>query len=144
LTAFARVAVPTDRFAMVRMGKDFLRESTLPLPEDPGYMSRTVSLYMELPNCLALVLDVDGAVKGMLLAAVDDSPLAPVKMAKETVWWVDPGARGHGGRMLDCFEEWAKDRGASLVAMSALDRRVGVLYKRRFYKEADTSYYKVL
>ena len=79
-----RRAVADDRPDMVRMGRDFVRHSGLSLPFDAAWADRSLAGHMEHSDRLALVLELRGAVRGMLCAAQVQSPLAPVRV---------PGAR---------------------------------------------------
>lgn len=135
-----RAATLRDRFAMIRMAKAFLAESGLPLPCDPAHMEATGRRFIEDADKLALVMERDGRVLGMLLAGVATSALAPVKIADELVWWVEPAARGHGVRLLRAYEAWARDQGARIVGMHAPDDEVAELYRRRGYGRTDTTW----
>ncbi len=96
---------------------------------------------------LALVLDVAGAAQGVFMAALSDHPFAPVRMATEVVWWIEPEHRGKAANdMLAAYEAWAKDNGAGFVGMAALEAapRAGVIYRRRGYVPAETHFIKAL
>ena len=132
-----RLATMQDRFAMVRMGKAFLAASGLPLPSDPAHMEATAKAHIAGGDRAAWVLEADGGVHGMLLAIVGPSPLAPVRVADEVCWWIDPPWRGQGAAMLDVYEAWAVEQGATVAAMHAPDDRVARLYARRGYARGD-------
>lgn len=98
-------------------------------------------------DAFCVVLDVDGIAQGMLLAKAFDYELGPVRVAKETVWWVEPSHRGKAAsRMLDAYEAWAAGRGAIAVGMAALEAapRAGAIYSRRGYLPTETHYLKAL
>lgn len=143
MSARVRYAVFEDRFAMVRMGMEFLAASGLPLPVDPVHMEATAKAHMAGGDKVAFILDVDGGKHGMLLALVAPSPIAPVRIADEVVFWTDPDHRGHGRELLDAYEQWAAGRGADVIAMHAPNDRVGKLYARRGYERADATYYRM-
>ena len=70
------------------------------------------------------VAEVDGKVVGMLCAVLTPVWYAPShKAAVELAWWVDPEHRkGMSGiRLVQAFEKWAEDQGASMVSMSNLE-----------------------
>jgi GNAT superfamily N-acetyltransferase len=70
------------------------------------------------------VAEVDGKVVGMLFAVLAPVWYAPShKAAVELAWWVDPAHRkGMSGiRLVQAFEKWAEDQGASMVSMSNLE-----------------------
>ena len=137
-----RHATPADRFAMVRMGLDFLRASAVPLPADPVHMEQTALAYIAGPDRLALILEAGGGKRGMLLGYAAASELAPVLVADVALAWVDPGYRGHGGALFVAFDRWAADRGARLVCVHSLDDRTARFHARRGYAAGDTTYYR--
>lgn len=97
---------------------------------------------------LALALERDGDVDGLLLAAASEHPFGPVWFARETVWWIDPRSRGLGAiRMLDAYELWAKQEMACAFAgMAGMgdDPEVAKLYLRRGYWPAEKHFLKAL
>lgn len=69
----------------------------------------------------------------------------PVRLARETVWWIDPKHRGRAAfRMLDAYEAWAADQGCSFVGMAGMgdDPVVRTLLERRGYRVAETHFLK--
>ena len=70
------------------------------------------------------------------------------KVCQELFWYVDKSTRGSkvALSLFNCFENWAKDQGASFVAMSSttnLDPSgVGAFYQRKGYRASDISYIK--
>jgi len=59
-------------------------------------------------------------------------------------WWVTPGQRGDGVRLLRAAESWAIERGAKTLQMIAPTERVGQFYARMGFTRADISYQKEL
>ena len=65
-------------------------------------------------------------------------------VAQEIFWYAQEG----GKELLDAFEQWAKDQGASQVAVSSfagetrMHKLIETLYKRRKYKATETQYLK--
>ena len=77
-----------------------------------------------IAHAKVLVAEVDGNVVGMLWAVLAPVWYAPShKAAVELAWWVDPAHRkGMSGiRLVQAFEKWAEDQGASMVSMSNLE-----------------------
>lgn len=112
-----------------------------------AYAVRTFVSHLHGEDALCLVLDVDGVAHGMLMARVVDYELGPIRIAKETVWWVEPDHRGSAaGEMLVAYETWAAALGAVVAGMAALETapRAGVIYRRRGYMPAETHYLKAL
>lgn len=138
-----------DRFAMVRMARDFMEESGLQLPFDPAWAEAAAKAWIADTDKLALVLDLDG-VCGMLCAAHVPSPLAPVRVASEQVFWLDHSARGraamrHAGALLRAYRDWAEAEGCRIMGMAALTgQRTGALYERHGFTAAETYYMRVL
>jgi GNAT superfamily N-acetyltransferase len=130
-----RSAEMSDRFAMLRLGRDFLEASGLPLPFDPVHAEACVKAHIADADKLALVLD-EGTPRGVLLAHVQPCLLAPVRMACELIWWIDPERRGRGRMMLRAYEAWAETQGADLICLSAYGERAARLYPALGYREA--------
>jgi GNAT superfamily N-acetyltransferase len=114
---------------------------------DPVYAARLFTSHVMLPNRLCLVLEVDGAAQGVLMASADPHPFGPVRLAQETVWWIEPEHRGRDAvRMLDAYEDWAREQDCNfsgMVGMGAVPD-VGKLYHRRGYRTAETHFLKAL
>ncbi|MCF1437152.1 GNAT family N-acetyltransferase, partial [Agrobacterium vitis] len=73
-----------------------------------------------------------------------DHPFGAGLVAKETVWFIAPQARGRSGLiMLDAYEAWAKSIGCISIGMAALATNdVSSLYARRGYTPAETHFIK--
>jgi len=141
-----REAAPADRVAMIRMGRAFLEVSGAPLPFDAAYAERAALRFIEHGDALALILEADGRARGMLAATLSAHVLAPTWIVEEAVWWIDPGARSLAAAraMLGALEAWARDRGAALIGMSALDDRPEALYRRAGYQPAERRWMKAV
>ncbi len=151
-----RPAVETDRLQVVRLLKDS-REGAgfdaatgmtgFTFPFVAAYAARLFAAHLSTPDALCLVLDVDGVAQGVLMASAAEHPFGPVRLARETVWWIDPAHRGSAAvRMLDAYEDWARDRDCSFIGMAGMgeDPDVGRLYRRRGYGVAETHFLKAL
>lgn len=114
-------------------------------PFDPAFAARLFTAHLDREDRYCAVLDVGGRVQGLLLAAAFDHPFGPVRVAKETVWWIDPCHRGRSAiSMLDAYEAWWRQQGCSYGGMAGMgdDPEVGKLYRRRGYKTAETCFLK--
>jgi GNAT superfamily N-acetyltransferase len=96
-----------------------------------------------------LVADQDGVVVGMLFGVVSGFWFAPRSLwATELAWWVEPAARGGtaGIRLVTAFQDWARDKGAKVVAMSSLhldhDNRVSSVLQRMGFEQSEHTYIK--
>jgi GNAT superfamily N-acetyltransferase len=114
---------------------------------DPAYAERVFLTHLLRPDMLCLVLDVDGMAQGLLLAVAYEHPFGPVRMARETVWWIEPDHRGLSAvRMLEAYEDWCRSQDCHYSGMAAMggDESVGRLYMRRGYRAAETHYLKAV
>lgn len=114
-------------------------------PFDPACAARLFTAHIDHPDRYCAVIEIVGRVEGLLLAAAFEHPFGPVRVAKETVWWIDPAHRGRSAiAMLDQYEAWARGIGCSFVGMAGMGDapEVGNLYRRRGYKVAETCYLK--
>lgn len=69
------------------------------------------------------VSDTDGTVSGLLVAVLSPAWYAPRHtIATELAWWVAPEHRKGTAaiRLIQAFEQWAKDSGASMISMTNL------------------------
>jgi hypothetical protein len=111
-------------------------------PWDLARVERCLSLHMTAPDALAQVIDVDGVAQGILLAAAFEHPFGPIRMAKDTCWWIEPAHRAlkTANRSLDEYEAWAASLGVTYPGIAGMgdDPRIGRLLERRGYRVADT------
>lgn len=116
-------------------------------PFVPSYAARLFQFHLNHLDACALVLDVEGRAEGLLLAVASEHPFGPVKLARETVWWIDPAHRGKGAiKMLDAYEAWAAARECTFAGMAGMgkDPEVAKLYRRRDFGVAETHFLKAL
>ncbi|TYB83974.1 GNAT family N-acetyltransferase [Oceaniovalibus sp. ACAM 378] len=141
-----RRAVAGDILAMVRMAGDFIASADLAIPFDPDYLTASLRAHLAATDRLALVLDRNGAARGMLCAAASRSPLAPVAVATELAFWIDPDCRGRAAlELLHQYIAWARDLGCSHASMMALPgRSLERLYGAAGFLPAEMTYSKVL
>ncbi len=151
-----RQAVPADKAAVIRLlqhsragaGFDHDKGPTgFAFPFDPAYAERLFLLHLDRPQALCLVLDADDAPQGVLMAACGEHPFGPVRLARETVWWIEPAHRGLSAvKMLELYERWAAERGCGFAGMAGMGAEpdVGRLYERRGYRAAEMHYLKAL
>ncbi|MFH0299829.1 GCN5 family acetyltransferase [Bradyrhizobium sp. 31Argb] len=118
------------------------------VPFVEAYAMRLFLAHVTTPNMFALIRESAG-VDGVLLAAASEHPFGPVMIARETVWWIDPARRGHGGaalQMLTAYELWAESIGCAFAGMAGMgeDPDVAQLYLRRGYRPAEKHFLKAL
>ena len=115
-------------------------------PFDPAWAERLFLAHFA-PQRLAIVLEADGAAQGILMAAAADHPFGPVRLARETVWWIEPDYRGASAmRMLNVYEQWAAKEGCRFSGMAGMGEfpDVAAMYLRRGYLVAETHFLKAL
>lgn len=142
-----RHPLPAERFACVRLLRDAHAAGGLPFRFSAPHAMALVDKHMIDPDRLGLVMSDGAGPVGILLASAQEHPFAAVRYAFETVWWIDPGARGQGaGAMLDAYEAWAAKRGCLFAGLAALASfpRAGIIYRRRGYRETETHFLKPL
>lgn len=105
--------------------------------------------HLRSPSAVCLLLDIDGTAQGILTATAFPHPYTTkTRVAKESMWWIEPNHRGGTAaiRMLSALEAWARDRHCQFVGVAGMgdDPRVGALYERRGYRGAEVHYLKAL
>jgi hypothetical protein len=135
--------------SLLDMGQEFISEAWAGIADfDEGSTRQTLEALLEAG--ILLVAEADGRVTGMLGAVV--TPLyfnRSETIAQELFWWVRPEARtGTGKALLDAFEAEARDRGATIGGMNAMeDMRANALariYARRGYRQSERAFIRRL
>lgn len=141
-----RPARADERFAVLRLCRDFHAASGIPFPFNPAHASRAAQDYIECPGKLCLVLEAQGALRGVLAASVTISPLSPVRLAQELVFWVDPAHRGLAPRrMIAAYEAWARAEGCAAAGLSGLnDPRVARFFGAAGFALSENKFLKML
>jgi GNAT superfamily N-acetyltransferase len=145
--AIVRPARPDERFAVLALCRDFHAASGIPFAFDPAHASRAAQEYIECPRKLCLALEVHGAVRGILAASWAISPLAPVRLAQELVFWVDPAHRcARSARaMLAAYQDWARAEGCAAAGLSGLnDLRVARFFGASGFALSENKFLKIL
>lgn len=140
-----RPATLADVGAIVRMSQELAVATRMPIDVDASWAAAFVARVIAGEG-LALVVDVDGAVDGFLVATVGQSSVSPLPVAIEHGWWCGALAKGWGGALLTRYEDWARERGCALARMSIphLSQIGAALSKRRGYQFAETAMVKAL
>jgi GNAT superfamily N-acetyltransferase len=135
-----RKAIAADKARVLMMAKAFHQASGVPLPFSAAAASVLFDAALADGDRLCLVHESDGIARGVLAAVAAPHHLAPVKVASEIIWWIDPDWRGRAAmKMLAAYEQWAVDRGCQYVGMVGLgaDPAVSTLYARRGYQAVE-------
>lgn len=140
-----RAATLADVGAIVRMSQELAEATRMPIEVDASWAAAFVARVV-VGDGLALVVDIDGAAGGFLVATVGQSSVSPRPVAIEHGWWCGPAAKGWGVALLARYEAWARERGCAFARMSIPHRSaIGeVLSKRRGYQFAETAMVKAL
>jgi GNAT superfamily N-acetyltransferase len=147
-----RPAAHADVPALVDLLGPFFEASQMATvaPWCPDSLAASLRSMIDTPAGILLAAWVDGvpvAVAGAMVVPVYWNTAA--LMGQELFWWVLPEHRGTmGPAMLDALEQAARDKGATLFMMVALEAlrpdAVGHLYERRGYRALERSYVRVL
>ena len=93
-----------------------------------------------------VVAEKDGRLIGMLMGYVTDYYFGDDKIACDILWYMDPEHRGSrvGIRLLEAFQDWSKERGASEVCIgistAVAFERTGALLQRLGYLHVGGNY----
>ncbi len=135
-----RKAIASDKARVLFMAKAFHEASCTLIPFSAAAASVLFDASLANADRLCLVYEQDGTARGVLAAIAAPHHLAPVKVASEIIWWIDPAWRGRCAmKMLASYEEWAAERGCQFVSMVGLgaDPAVSKLYARRGYQAVE-------
>ncbi len=139
-----RFATSGDRDRVVALLRESHEAAGFTFPFRAAYADRLFQQH--LASTMACVLIVGQPAQGVLMAYAFEHPFGAGRIAKETVWFVSPEARGRGSiRMLDAYEAWARSVGCVSVGMASLATNdVSSLYERRGYSAVETHFLKPL
>ena len=141
-----RPATHEDVPALVVMGQQFAQTEMYRdvLHENPEQMAIVAGNLIDHEYGEILVLERDGMLVGMIGILCTVHFLSGELCAGEVFWWVTPGHRGDGVRLLKAAESWAVVRGAKKLQMIAPTERVGQFYDRMGFTRIEMSYQKEL
>ena len=140
-----REATGADVPRIVEMGQRFLTVTPYRdlMRGNPETMAATVTGLLATPQGLVLVAERDGALVGMIGVLIFPHHVSGEWTAGELFWWMEPGARGGGVRLLKRAEAWAHARGAVRMQMIAPDEQIGQMYARLGYAPIEVAYERV-
>ncbi|MEN5277305.1 GNAT family N-acetyltransferase [Brucella sp. TWI432] len=139
-----RLALPSDRAACIRLLRSSHSAAGFTFPFQAAYAASLFDQHLASLQAVALVLGDEP--QGILLAAWFEHPFGAGRYAKETVWFIDPSARGRSALlMLDAYEAWAREQSCTAIGMASLaSNDVSRIYGRRGYQAAETHFLKLL
>lgn len=129
-------------------GESFFREGKLPGRFNGPYFLSCWSDYIKkgVGEFLGLFADDEKSLRGALGAIFYRDPLTGDSSAVEQFWYVMPGHRGDGLRLLDAFIATAKERNCRRVCMIHLENlqpeALKRVYERRGFAKLETGYFK--
>lgn len=131
---------------LVEMGQRFIAstEYKTRLKSNPEQLDHLMRKLIAEDDGLLLVDERDGAVVGMVGIFLYRSPISGQGIASEVFWWMEPGYRGLGFRLLRKAESIAKSLGVELAQMTAPNERVARIYKALGYSKLEEQYQKAL
>lgn len=139
-----RFADATDRDRVIALLRESHAAAEFTYPFQAAYADALFRTH--LVSNKACVLVAGRPAQGVLMACAFEHPFGAGRIAKETVWFVTPEARGRGAiMMLDAYEEWARSVGCVSAGMASLATNdVSSLYERRGYSAVETHFMKSL
>ena len=142
-----RRATYSDRVAILAMVRRFHAESGAGLAFSAALARQTIDRVLADENSLALVLEMDGGLRGIFAATIHQHFFSLELCAQELVWWVDPSYRGRGAvKMLADYEAWARSKGCHAINMVGLggDPATTRLYERHGFTAQERHFLKRL
>lgn len=139
-----RFATREDRDRIVALLRESHEAAGFTFPFQASYADRLFQQH--LASDKACILVAGKPAQGVLMGCAFEHPFGAGRIAKETVWYVTPSARGRGAiRMLDAYETWARSVGCVSAGMASLATNdVSSLYERRGYCAVETHFMKPL
>lgn len=147
--ATIRKATEDDIDTLASMGERFIKYSeyrrTTECPH--GHIADALRKILEVGAIF--VAEINGVVRGGIVCSVTPAWFAPdARIAVELAWWVDDDYRNGmtGIRLLQAYERWAKESGASMICMSdmVIDGRppLGEMLARLGYRMTERTFMK--
>lgn len=137
-----RVAKEADLGIVFNMAKKFIATSAYADKCDDKTLMDLIVGTIKYPDGIVLL----HGKKGMIAGRLAPYAFAPLLIAAELGWWVEPEHRKSkvGKELLEAFEYWAKQKNCKMVTMVSLDDEVGKIYERKGYHLAERVYMKEL
>lgn len=142
-----RDATADDLNVLADMGERFVAASYPRLGITRDELAGLVLALLDTPKGFVRVLERDGAVVGMLWAAVVPVlPTSAVEVGREIAWWVNPEHRGGGAQLMRDYDAWCDgfgvERFASELVSPSLPESPARLYERMGYERCEVAWIK--
>lgn len=141
-----RTATLVDVPRLVQMGVDFMNESQygFHLTTSASAIEALNRMLIEAPHGEVFVSEQDGEITGMIGVIATHHPHSGDTVMSELFWYVRPGARGFGVRLLRHAESWARAHGIAKSLVVAPNEAVERLYERMNYQRLEVQYIRTL
>lgn len=117
--------------SIVRLTKEFHKESKQALPFDEVVFSSTVARLISDDNGCVILYKGDGKVQGFIMGWVSQYPAANVLQANEVLWFCSSSYRGRGAlKLINQYIQWAKSKNAKVIYAGAFEAKASRVYKR--------------
>ena len=135
--------VPSIASSAVALGQEAIRHD----PPNRDHINNVVSALIAHEDGLACVLESNaGHYAGCYLGTLYPNQLSGKRVAIEILFWVNRTFRGHGKRLLDFAEKWAREHGceANYLSHPIGMARVGSTFEAWGYEVTELHYRKPL
>jgi GNAT superfamily N-acetyltransferase len=142
-----REATSRDVPAMLEGVRAF---ASIAYPGEPmrvDHVANVLRGVMENQDGLVALMETDeAAFAGMFVAIAHRGILTGARTMGEVLFYVDPQARGHGKKLLNFAEEWARERGCERATLCHLETtpNLETAYRRWGYAPLERAYMKEL
>lgn len=124
-----------DKQRVLSMARNFHEASGVHFPFSAAHASLLFDASLREQDRCCFVIDDDG-LHGVIAAQAYDYPLANIRAAMESFWWVSPRHWRKMPALIDEYEDWAAFRGCSMVGMGMIG---GLRASRAFQRIGYTS-----
>lgn len=135
---------PWDLEDCAVLGRVFFDSTQIPGEFNPEAFIRAWRRFFTIGAARVFGARRDGRLVGAVGGLVATNPNTGEPWAQELFWFVDPGSRGMGVRLLRVFLDALQDEGIAWVTMVALEgpmrEKVGRLYERLGMTRLETHY----
>jgi len=146
-----RLATENDIIDISILGKQFAKESgNARLGWDHTKVFNSLANAITREEFLILVLEYDDEIVGMFIGFIAECFFSLKTQSCELSWYVTPDHRGTKAafEMVDIYEQWARDGGATMANLINLDilnaDKVAKFYRRKGYTLAENTFVKEL
>lgn len=141
-----REATLDDVFDILVLSREFTKQAPSFMAWDKDKLEKVIIDTINNDLSCALVYEDDNEIKAALLGVTTDLFMSHVNMAVVVAWYVNKESRiGRAAyRMLDYFEKWGKEKGASIISVADVPeiKDLSRFYSLKGYGLKERSYLK--